>query len=291
MKARAESAHGSVRRRKRWISRGESSAGRSAASNVPASLRSSLEIGRARSRSRKTRDQDVAGRVRRIGPLEAGHGTAQRPEQAELVGTAKAVRRQALELAENPLAGRLSHPGRGCAHELLGRLVEPEVELVLQADGTQEAKRIVGEHRRPDGPEPAFPQIGRPVEGIDERPAVKRARERVHREVARGEVFLDARSVQRGEVDGVSVAERDPPGPVALGEREDSTVRQARVATRGRLGVRARNVDVHDLAAAELVAQRAPDHPGRRVADGLTNPLIHRRSSARPGWNRHLRRR
>src|SRR5262245_9447030 len=172
------------------------------------------------------RNQDVARRVCLIDPLEAGDRTPQGREQTQLVGAPKAVRRQALELADNSLSGRLANARRGYARELLRRLVKPKTQLVLETNRTEEAQRIVVEHRPADRPEPPSREVGLPVERIDENPAVQGAGERVDREVSRGEVLLDAGSVQRSEVDGLSVAGRDAPGAVPFGEREHGAARE-----------------------------------------------------------------
>ena len=231
-------------------------------------------------------DEDEAGRVRRVDALEACDRAAERLEQAELVGATEAVRREALELAEEPLAGRLADAARRLPRKLLGLLVEPEAELVLEANRAEQPQRVVREDRRADRAEPPRLQVGLAAERVDQRPAVQRPRERVDREVPRGQVLLDRLAVQRREVDGVPVAERDAPGAVALGEREDGAAGQARVEARRQLGVRAGDVDVHDLPAEQLVAQRAAHHPGRLVADRPANALIHRRCSARPARGR-----
>ena len=275
-----------MRRRKRWISRGEPSAGRSAASSVRASRRRSLETGKPLEPLAEDRDQREPRRVRRVDAVEARRGAPERLEQAELVRAAEAVGREPLELAQDPLPGRLADEPGGGPHELLGLLVEPESELVLEAHRAQEPQRVVREDGRPDGAKTARRQVGLAAERVDERPAGQGPRERVDREVPRREVLLDRVAVKRGEVDRVPLPEGDAPGAVALREREDGAAGKARVEARGQLGIRAGDVDVHELPAEQLVAQRAADDPRRLVPDRPADALIHRRRSGRPGWGR-----
>src|SRR4029453_14861615 len=72
------------------------------------------------------RDQQVARRVGRIHSVEALERPAERLEESEVVRPHEAFGREALELGEDPLPGRLADlPGR-VAHEPGGFLVELE---------------------------------------------------------------------------------------------------------------------------------------------------------------------
>ena len=120
-----------MRRRKRWISRGEPSAGRSASSSVRASRRV-VGDGQALEPLAEDRDQrnpGVSAGSTRSRP--AAEPRAARADRA--VRAAEAVGREPLELAQDPLPGRIADEPGGGPHELLGLLVEPESELVLEA--------------------------------------------------------------------------------------------------------------------------------------------------------------
>src|SRR5207342_2493296 len=110
--------------------------------------------------------------------------------------------------------------------------------------------------------------------------------DRVHGEVARRQVLLDRLPVQGGEVDRVAAPEGDAPGAVPLGEGEDRAAGQARVETGRELGVGAGDVDVHDVAAEELVANGSPDDPRGLDADRAPDVLIHRAPAGPRGAGR-----
>ena len=162
-----------MRRRKRWIARGESSAGRSAARRVRASRERSFETGEGLEPFPEHDDQQEAGRVRRVDAVEAGERAAERLQEPELVRAAKAVRGEPLELGEDALAGRL--PDAACRRpdELLGRVVEPEPELVLEPDRAQEAQRVVLEDTRADRAKPLLGQVGLAPVRVDQRTALE----------------------------------------------------------------------------------------------------------------------
>ena len=117
---------------------------------------------------------------------------------------------------------------------------------------------------------------------IDQVAALERPRQRVHGEVAGGEVLLDRLAVEGGEIDRAPAGEGDAPGAVALREREDGAAAQPRVEAPGELRVGAGDVDVDDLTPEQLVPERAADHPRRPAAHGLSDALIHRRACAPP---------
>ena len=121
-----------------------------------------------------------------------------------------------------------------------------------------------------------------PAEGIDELASADGARHGVEREVAGREVVLDP-GRERREVDGSPVLERDPPGPVALGERKRRAAARPRERPRGDLGLAARDVEVDDRAAEQLVAQGAADEPALPARERLAQPIgevSHRRTRA-----------
>src|SRR5205807_8797535 len=121
-------------------------------------------------------------------------------EESEVVEAPEAARREALELAEDPLAGGIGDPVRARAEQLLGPLVETEAELVLEARGAQEPERVVGEDRVRDGAERARSEVRAAAERVDRLAARERHGDRVDGEVAAREVVLE-RAAERREVD------------------------------------------------------------------------------------------
>src|SRR5207253_1088105 len=116
---------------------------------------------------------------------------AQLREEAEFVEAAKACAGESLELAENSFSGGGADPVDMRAEQLLGRGVQSEVELVLEAYGSEEPKRIVGEDRLRDRPQGASLEIAAASERIDRLAARQGDRDRVDGEVAGREVVLD----------------------------------------------------------------------------------------------------
>ena len=92
-------------------------------------------------------------------------------------------------------------------------------------------------------------------------------RHRVHREVALGQVLLDRLALERGEVVDAPAAPVDhPPGAEGLRQPEHRPPQLGRELPRRGLRVALDgDVDVRDLAAQQLVAQRAADYPGRAL--------------------------
>ena len=80
------------------------------------------------------------------GPDETCRRPAEGLEQAQLVEPPVRHRREARELGENALARWARHQRRITTDELLGGLVEPKAELVLEPHGPQKPERVVGEH-------------------------------------------------------------------------------------------------------------------------------------------------
>jgi hypothetical protein len=169
-----------------------------------------------------------------------------------------------------------------CADKPLGLLVEREAQLVLQANGTQEPKRIILEDRVRHGPETARLQIREPSQRVDPLPSRDRRGDGIDGEVTRPQVVLDP-PAERREVDGAPVRESHAPGSMPLGEREEGRLGQARIDARGHLGVKRGDVDVHHRAAEELVPDSTAHHVGLDACHRGADALIHRRLSGRPG--------
>ena len=126
-----------------------------------------------------------------------------------------------LELGEHALSGSVPDQGRLRAEQLLRERCELEAELLLEANGAQEPKRVVREDRLRDGAQQPQLQILAPAARIDVLAAADGDGDRVDGEVAAREIRLD-RPVDGSEVDRPSVAEDDAPRRVPLrqGERE-----------------------------------------------------------------------
>ena len=195
-------------------------------------------------------------------------------------------RREPLELAQDPLPGRLRDELRRSPQQRLRLGLEAEAELVLESDRAQKPQRIVLEDPLRDSAEAARLEVAATAERIDELHAANGPRDCVCGEVPRPEVVLDRAALERSEVDGTARAHRDAPGAVRLREREDGPLYEPAVDPPGELGVRAGDVHVDDVPAQELVTDRAADDPGRAGADGAPDALIHRGSSSPPGGDR-----
>src|SRR5437763_15012332 len=76
--------------------------------------------------------------------------TPERREHAELVEGPESVRREAAQLGENALAGRLGDKVRVLPHEALRLLGKLKAELVREPDRAQEPQRVVFEDRLRD---------------------------------------------------------------------------------------------------------------------------------------------
>ena len=229
------------------------------------------------------------GRVEGLQEVAALERAAERREQAELVEAPEACGRQALELGEDPLARRPRSEVGVRADELLRQRREPEAELVLQADGAQEAERVVLEDRLRDRAQATQVDVLEAAARVDDLAAGEWPRERVHREVPRREVALD-RPAERREVDRAAIRERDAPGAVPLREGERRAAGAIRVGAGGLLGLAAGDVEVDDRAAEELVPERSADDPRLLAGEELARELIHRRPSAGHVWERCSRR-
>ena len=211
----ASSAHGSVARRKRWIARGDRSGelGAKQLAGVAPQLVRDRQLPEAVA---EHRDEPHVGRRVAERP-EALERTAERREQPELVESLEAGSAEADELREDPLARRLRDEPRARLHEPLRLRIEPEAELVLEADRAQQAERVVAEDSRRDRAKRLAVEVAEAAERIQRLAALERPRDRVDREVAGGEVLVDA--VRQGrEVDGALVGQRHAPGSVALRE-------------------------------------------------------------------------
>src|SRR5436190_2203216 len=97
----------------------------------------------------------------------------------------------------------MSEPGSGVVH-LAQRLgFEVEVELRDEAQGTNEAKWVILEARRPDGAQQSPFEIVNAAKRVDEAAVREPTRHRVDREVATGHVLLE---LDRGVADDREVA-------------------------------------------------------------------------------------
>jgi hypothetical protein len=94
-----------------------------------------------------TEDEDERERRRGGGvrAVEQLAGPTERREQAKLVSSSKAHRRQAFELTERALAGRAGDELGVAAQKRLGFAVEPEAELVLEPYSAEKTQRVVHE--------------------------------------------------------------------------------------------------------------------------------------------------
>jgi hypothetical protein len=169
------------------------------------------------------------------------------------------------KLREQPLG---SHPRQlGGVGPRGGRRVglDLQPELAGQAGRPQHPQRIVGEALLAHHSQPAGLEVGLPAMGIEQRTAVERLGERVDREVAAGEVLLDA-GLQRHEVDVPgAVRGQDPPCRVLLGQAEGASVARAGQHAGQGAGVRGdHQVEVDRRPSQEPVAHRPAHHPGRR---------------------------
>ena len=167
------------------------------------------------------RDETVVGRVEAVEPV--GDRPAQRLEQAEVVESPEAARREPPQLGDDPLSRGPGDEGGVLPHQPFGLLVEAEAELVLEPDGPKQPERVVREDGVADRAEPLRLEVVAPAERIDRLAAAERARDRVDGEVARGEVVLD-RSGSGGSSDNGDTT--DP------GSGVKSTVRPCSSATR-----------------------------------------------------------
>ena len=210
------------------------------------------------------------------GACEAVERAAQRSEQAQVVESPETAWRKPAQLAEDPLLRRPRDQVRIPADQRLRLRDQAKVErkLVLEPRSAQEAQGIVLEDRVPDGAQASRRQIGVAVERVGRLIASRPLGNRVDREIARRQIGFD-RPGQRCEIDGAPILERDPPGAVALRERERRSARLASVEPGGPLGLAERDIDVDDLPVERGVANGAADDPGllagEEPLDELTN--------------------
>ena len=153
--------------------------------------------------------------------------------------------------------------------------VHAEAELVLEPHRPEEAQWIVEEDRFGDGANAPVGEVGPSVVWIAEIARSHPHRDRVEREVARGEVRLDAVGTGR-EVDGLrSVRRRYAPGAVTLRERKGDAPEASRIANGGVPWLAARDVEIEQGTSEQLVADGATHDPRLLVAEHLANSLIH----------------
>ena len=216
------------------------------------------------------------------GSFDAGERAAQRLEQAELVEPGEAAGRKPPQLAENPfLGGRRDQLGVA-ADERLGLGDEPKAErqLVLEPRPAQEPQRIVPENGLLDGAQTPRFEVRIAAERVDLLVTARPLGDRVDGEVPSRQIVLD-RPAQRREIDRPAVRERNPPGAVALGERERRASGLTGVAPRRALRLGKRDVHVDDGPVEHPVADGAADDPGVFVGEKFFDELTNRRP---PAW-------
>ena len=223
-------------------------------------------------------DESEVGIVERVEALV--ESAAERLEQADLVQAPVPRCGQSLQLRQHALAGRSRHERGRRAQERLRTLVHLEPQLVLEAHGAQESKRVVDEDGVRHRPNDAVPQVVATVVRVVGSAGLDALGDRVEREVARREVGVDPVG-QRGEVHRLVDAVGDhAPGAMALGEREHGAAEAARESMGRVARIGAGDVDVEDGTQEKRVPNRTSDDPGALAAQDLADPLIHRRRPA-----------
>jgi hypothetical protein len=201
--------------------------------------------------------------------VQVGELGEHRAQQAQPVGEREPLHRarrhhEPAQLGEDALARGLGNARRGGRGEPLGLLVRLEAQLGREAGQPQRAQRVALVGLRAEHAQRPGLEVGAAAERVDHVTAVTGARHRVHREVALSQVRLDRVALERREVvHAPGAAVNDPPRPEGLGEAEHRAAHLGGELAGGRLGVALhRDVDVGDLPAEQLVAQRAADYPG-----------------------------
>ena len=110
------------------------------------------------------------------------------------------------QLLANALGRDRGERRRRRPREGLRLRLDGEVELVAEPQDAEDAHGVVGERRRPAGTEPPASQIAETAGGVLDRrrPAEQRVEvdgERIDGDVAPGEVRLEARPPEVGQVD------------------------------------------------------------------------------------------
>ena len=178
------------------------------------------------------------------------------------------------ELVADALTAHARQAGRGADGGLRGRRVGDELEHAGEARQAQHAQRVVVERGRRAEAQAARRQVVEAAERIDDVVAVERPRQRVHGDVTRPEVRLQAEgarlrvrrtagrtAAQSGDVD-VQVADHDAPGAEDVRGRVDAPAEAVGEGPRERLRLAVEgDVDVAHAAPEELVAQAAADEP------------------------------
>ena len=165
----------------------------------------------------------------RLGRLPHGHCLREEDvDHAPAVGDPEGGRRareaqEAGHLVAHALGGGGHQPGRCGARLPLRSTLDREVELVGEAHEAQDADRVVGERRRSAGPEPTRREIAQASRGVQHRgrPLAEGGDphgQRIHRHVAPGQVRLERRPAEVGEVDdGPGRAGEDDPRDAVSG--------------------------------------------------------------------------
>ncbi len=202
-----------------------------------------------------------------LGEVQLGH--ERQPLERAIAGE------DLLELAEHALRGDLVDPRRS----LRGRGDRSRLRLESQpgdeARQPQHTQRVAVEGLLRHHPKAAPLEVGRALVRIDQRAALQRLRDRVHREVALGEVLLDGLALQGGHVNLPAATRRvHPPGTEVAAQLEHGTTRDHGEMPRERPRVTGyRDVQIEHGAAQKPVAHRAADDPRRLVPQRLSRHL------------------
>ncbi len=138
-----------------------------------------------------------------------------------------------------------------------------QLQLGGEPRGAQQAQRVVGEGALADHPQQAAIEVGKTAVGVERAAALQRHRDRADREVAGGEVGLDAPPSQDREIDlPAAVAGRRPPGGELAGELERVPAGGAGDCHRALARIVGdRQVEVGDRPAQRRVPHRSADDP------------------------------
>ena len=203
--------------------------------------------------------------------VEVGELGKHRSHQAEPVRECEPLHRswshqEAAQLREHALAGGLAHPGRRLGGEALGLGVRREAELGGEARQAQRAQRVVLVRRRAEHAQRAGLEVGPAAERVDQLAAVALAaapsRSRVKSRLARSSSIVSpwSRAKSYTRPPRLSTTRQAPKASESWNTGPRSSAASSRAASSG--SALDGDVDVRDLAAQQLVAQRAADYPG-----------------------------
>ena len=226
--------------------------------------------------------------------LELGQDAGGGAEPVEQLEPTERVRPadQQPQLGQLALAGRLTGARGRFLRQPRRRGVEPDPELRREPGRAQDPQRVVGETALGDRPQHtslevvgAAERVGRLGGGVGER-----HRDRVHGEVALGEVVGDRGAADPGDVDvPAAVRGERTPGTELARELERGTAGGPADRPRGRLRVAVdRKVEVDHPATGDRVADRPADDPGAGFgAERRSGDLDRRGAGERLGGRAH----